>query len=549
VEGTVISTALANHLYLAAAAPAGLRFWRALRRPRETQLELLRGILRRNEATWFGRKHGFGRMKSPRDFRTGVPIRDYEEYAPLIERVTRGEEAVLTRDRVRFVEPSGGTTAGVKLIPYTRGLLAEFSAATSPWIFDLLSRRPRLRGGRAYWAVSPPARRPTRTAGGIPVGMEHDSDYFPPVARWLLDRSLGVPRVISQAPDVPTCRYLTLRSLLATPELALISVWNPSFLSLLAEALDESFGALLRDLEVGGLSVVLPDELRPALLRVLPARPRLARELRRRFGQSPPEDLGALWPRLAVVSCWADGHAARALLGLRRRFPAVEVQPKGLLATEGVVSIPLTAAGAPVAAVASHFLEFLGREGEDGTYLVDELEVGRTYEVVLTTGGGLYRYRLKDLVRVEGWYCRAPLLSFVGRADHASDLAGEKLTAEHAERVIAAASAQTGVRPTFAMLAPSWGSPPHYRLYAEVGAESVRRLAATVEGLLLESHHYALCRSLGQLGPLQGVPVTAAERTYERVCAARGQRAGALKPAALDPALDWERAFGPSVRS
>jgi hypothetical protein len=97
------------------------------------------------------------------------------------------------------------------------------------------------------------------------------------------------------------------------------------------------------------------------------------------------------------------------------------------------------------------------------------------------------------------------------------------------------------------MLAPSWGSPPHYRLYAEAGAESVRRLAAAVEGLLLESHHYALCRSLGQLGPLRGVPVTAAERTYEGVCAARGQRVGALKPAALDPALDWERAFGPPV--
>jgi hypothetical protein len=105
VESPVIST-LANHLYLAAAAPAGLRFGRALRRPRETQLELLRGLLRRNEATWFGRKHGFRLMKSLRDFRAGVPIRDYEDYEPLIDRVTRGEEAVLTCDRVRFVEPS-----------------------------------------------------------------------------------------------------------------------------------------------------------------------------------------------------------------------------------------------------------------------------------------------------------------------------------------------------------------------------------------------------------------------------------------------------------
>lgn len=536
---------LANQLYLAGAGPAHLRFARALRRPRETQLGILRSILRQNETTWFARQHGFRRMESLRDFREGVPIRDYQAYAPLTDRVMRGEEGILTRDRVRFVEPSGGTTGGVKQIPYTGALLREFSAAISPWLFDLLRHRPRLRRGRAYWAVSPPARHPTRTVGGIPVGMEHDSDYFPPVVRWLLDRVLGVPRAVSQAPDVPTCRYLTLRSLLAMPDLALISVWSPSFLTLLADALDQEFERLLHDLESGRLSVELSPALRSALARALPARPRLARRLRARFGRSPPEDLGAVWPGLALISCWADGHAARALSGMRRRFPRVEVQAKGLLATEGVVSIPLIAAGAPVAAVTSHFLEFLEPDGGEDTCLVDELETGRTYEVVLTTGGGFYRYRLNDLVRVEGWYHRAPLLSFAGRADRASDLAGEKLTAEHAERVIAAAVGRTGVRPTFAMLAPSWGAPPHYRLYAEVDAEAVHRLALAVEDLLLESHHYALCRSLGQLGAVDGVRVTAAERTYERVCAARGQRVGGVKPAALDPALDWESAFDP----
>ncbi len=544
----MIFTSLANQLYVAAAGPAHRRFARALRDPRETQLGILRRILRRNETTWFARQHGFRRMESLRDFRGGVPIRDYEAYAALIDRVARGEEAVLTRDRVRCVEPSGGTTGAVKQVPYTNASLREFSAATSAWLYDLLRHRPRLRRGRAYWAISPPSRHPTRTVGGVPVGMEHDSDYFPPVARWLLDRALGVPRVVSQAPDLPTCRYLTLRSLLAMPDLALISVWSPSFLTLLGDALDHEFERLLCDLESGGFSVELPSPLRSALVRALPARPRLARRLQARFGRSPPEDLGEIWPGLALISCWADGHAARALSGMRRRFPRVEVQGKGLLATEGVVSIPLIAAGAPVTALTSHFLEFLDPEGGEDIHLADELETGRIYEVVLTTGGGLYRYRLKDLVRVEGWYRRAPLLSFVGRADRASDLTGEKLTVEHAERVIAAAVGRTGVRPTFAMLAPSWGEPPHYRLYAEVEAGAVHGLAIAVEELLSQSHHYALCRSLGQLGPVQGVRVSGAERAYERMCTARGQRAGTVKPAALDPALDWERAFGPPLR-
>ena len=43
---------------------------------------------------------------------------------------------------------------------------------------------------------------------------------------------------------------------------------------------------------------------------------------------------------------------------LRELFPQVEIQPKGLLATEGCVSFPLTRRPAPVLAVRSHFFEF-----------------------------------------------------------------------------------------------------------------------------------------------------------------------------------------------
>jgi hypothetical protein len=415
-----------------------------------------------------------------------------------------------------------------------------------PWIFDLLRERPRLRRGRAYWAVTPPGRRPSRTAGGLPVGMEHDSDYFPPLVRAMLDRTLAVPRALARAPDVATCRYLTLRALLALPDLALISVWSPSFLTLLAAALDEHFPALLHELETGDSRLPLPHALRRELASALPARPARAAALRRRFGRRPPEDLGLIWERLALVSCWTDGHARRALDGMRRRFPCVEVQGKGLLATEGVVSVPLFEAEGAVAAVTSHFLEFLpiedGRAADEGrALLVDELEEGRSYEVLLTTSGGLYRYRLRDVVHVERFLERAPVLSFRGRADRGCDLAGEKLTPALVERVLREASALTGVRPAFAMLAPTWGEPPSYALYVDAGEDAAARLARAVEGRLRAGHHYALCRVLGQLGPVRGVSVPDAERRYERARTTCGQRAGAVKPPVLEPELGWDR--------
>ncbi|HEU4884664.1 MAG TPA: GH3 auxin-responsive promoter family protein [Longimicrobium sp.] len=534
---------IASTLYRAAAAPASARFARALRHPAAAQAAILHRILRENRDTDFGREHGFAEIRTAADFRARVPVRDFAELEGWIRRTCDGESSVLTAAPVRFVEPSGGTSGLSKEVPYTASLLAEFSAATMPWIADMLANRPALRGGQAYWAVSPPSRRRERTAGGVPVGMEHDSDYFPPLVRALLDRSLGVPRAVSRIPDLAACRRVTLRALLAMPELAMISVWSPSFLTLLAGALDEEWDALLGEMETGRLSADLAPGLRMELERALPARPALAATLRRRFVKRPPEDLGAVWPRLALISCWADGHARRALEGMRRRFPRVEVQGKGLLATEGVVSIPLFRAEAPVAAVTSHYLEFLPDGDTESASGVHELEPGATYEVVLTTGGGLYRYRLKDLVRVEGRLEQTPTLRFVGRADRASDLAGEKLTPELVEHVLASAAAETGIHPPFALLAPSWGEPPRYRLYAQAAPDDARALAAVVERTLLGAHHYGLCRALGQLNPIEGVAVTDGERVYERVCTARGQRAGSIKPPALDAGTEWAEVF------
>jgi hypothetical protein len=540
-----VVAAVANRGYAAFALAARTRFERAAADPARAQGEILRRILRENAGSAYGAAHGFGSIRSVSEFRARVPRCDYDALRPAIERMVAGNADLLTAHALRCFEPTGGSSGASKLIPYTDALLSEISAATMPWVFDLLHHRPRLRNGSAYWAVSPPARRERATPGGTRIGMEHDSDYFPRFVRALLDRAIGTPRALAKIPDVATCRYVTLRALLARTDLAFLSVWNPSFLTLLAATLDECFPALLHDLECGELSVPLEPGLRDELRRALPARPRVARELARRFGKTPPDDLGAIWDRLDLISCWADGHAARALGAMRQRFPQVRVQPKGLLSTEGVVSFPLAMAGGAVAAVCSHFLELVPQDATDDAIGVAKAETGRSYEVLLTTSGGLYRYATKDLVRVDGWYHRTPVLTFVGRTDAASDLAGEKLTPRFVEQVIASALSECRVRVPFAMLAPVWrgDDTPHYALFVECDALDAERLAAVVEARLCEAHPYALCRELGQLSPVRGAAVEDGDATYERGCLERGQRAGSIKPVALDARLGWEADF------
>lgn len=505
---------LANLGYLAAATPERWRLERALRRPEETQLDIFWRTIRASSETRFGREHGFADVRSLDNWRARVPLRDFDAYRPYVERIADGEPNVLTDEPVVFMEPTGGSSGAEKLVPYTRRLLAEFSGATLPWVFDLFSKRPQLRKGRAYWAVSPPMRRLARTRGGVPVGSD-DSDYFPAVARWLLGQTLALPAGLGGHLDVETWRHVTLKALLETPDLTLVSVWHPSFLTLLADALDDSFPRLLGDLE----------------------NQRLAGELRKRFGSRPPEDLGELWPRLGMISCWTESHAAAALEPMRRRFPRVEVQGKGLLATEGVVSLPILGLPAPVAAVTSHFLEFL--DGVGGARMVHELETGTRYEIVLTTGGGFQRYRLKDLVEVVGHLHATPLLRFVGRSDGASDLAGEKLTPLLVQAVIERATRELSLASRFTMLAPLPGEPPGYALFAELEKpRHCSELGARVEELLLETHHYRLCRQLGQLAPVRAIPITGGALRYERVCVAAGQRPGSIKPPGLEPSIE-----------
>jgi hypothetical protein len=330
----------------------------------------------------------------------------------------------------------------------------------------------------------------------------------------------------------------------------MVSVWSPTFLTLLADELDRRWPILLADLERGRIdeALDLPAELRAELERALGRQRARARALSGAFGSdAPPTDLGLIWPRLALVSCWTDAQAARALPAMQARVPHVRIQSKGLLATEGVTSIPWRDHAAPVLAVASHVIELLPAAADgthaprdepvDGTLAraAHELEPGMRAEVLLTTAGGLTRYRTFDVVECVG---RArgsdtPLVRFVGRADLASDLAGEKLVPEAVE----AALDEVGV-PLGSFLAPVVDAPAHYVLVldsAHVTSARATELAAAVDARLARQHHSALCRELGQLAPIQPLRIADAATAWERASLALGQRAGSRKDAALDP--------------
>src|SRR5262249_38089834 len=131
-----------------------------------------------------------------------------------------------------------------------------------------------------------------------------------------------------------------------------------------------------------------------------------------------PRKPNTIWPNLLVISCWGEIAAALALEDLRTRFPAVCIQPKGLLATEAFVTFPF--ADRYPLAIESHFFEFIDSQGT--AIPTEKVQEGEEYEIVVTTAGGLWRYRLGDRVRVTGWLEKTPSLTFLGRRGNVSDL-------------------------------------------------------------------------------------------------------------------------------
>ena len=543
---------------------SGERFERALAHPERAQLERLAAVL--SAAAGSTRARGIAGLdfvRTAREFQDAVPPCTADQLEPDIERIAAGESAVLTRAPVLWFERSGGTSGAFKRVPYTAQLLEEFQSALLPWVFDLARGRPRAWSGPGYWSVSPLAQEPEVTRGGLSIGGAGDGAYFPERLMTILSPAMAVPADIARLPDVESCRYVTLRLLLEREQLAFISAWNPSFLTLLMQELDGQAAALLEDLERGecrpprleatgrrGSIAPLARDARVAAIvgRIgFSAQPQRARALRavlEREGRLPAT---ALWPELALISAWADAQAQRALAAMSARFPGVEIQGKGLLASEGVVSIPWLEAAAPVLAVRSHFLEFIDVDSPEARpLLAHALEAGRAYEVMISTGSGLLRYRLGDRVRVEGHYAHTPCVRFEGRADAVSDLVGEKLSASRVSAVLARLIPRTGGGPVprFVMLAPEWGTPPEYRLYVEceaAGDVQLEKWSRGLEAELLAGFPYRYARELGQLGPVRVVRVDDGERRYEARCVMLGQRAGDVKPPDLDRRTDWSK--------
>ena len=237
--------------------------------------------------------------------------------------------------------------------------------------------------------------------------------------------------------------YAAGRILVAERRLGALCAISPVNLINLMRALEENAERLCADIEAGTLTLrgtaAVEGSWRGKPNPVLADR---LRQARRREGRFPPR---LLFPSLQVLVCWQGGNMGYHLHELDREFGLDQHFEFPVSASEGLFAVPCRGNRAGgVLAVTTHFLEFVPEDGPVPTpsraLRADQLEVGTTYRIVVTTSGGLYRYDIEDLVRVTGGSGRTPIIEFVSKANRQVSVANERLTESDVSVAMRAAS-------------------------------------------------------------------------------------------------------------
>ena len=481
----------------------------------QTQRDVLQRLLALNAASRFSHEHGLTATLTPQEFRTRLPICDFEYFRPYIERLKVGDTQALLgpENRLLMFTLSSGTTSDSKFIPVTTQFLSDYRRGWQIWGLHTYDARPGLNHKNIlqvtsdYSRYQTPAGIPCGNISGLAVAMQR------PVVRFLYT----IPFVVSKIDNPLAKYYMILRLALADDNVGLITTANPSTLMQLATLADVEKESLIRDIADGTLSerFAISQEVRQILHRRLSRRqPWRARQLEAIVAECGTLRLDKVWPRLEQLAIWMGGSCGAYLPTVRQQFgDRIPIRDHGLSASEGRMTIPFDDESSDgVLEISTHYFEFVpeAEHGSPNPTILEahELTPDHNYFILLTTSSGLYRYDICDVVRCTGFVGTTPVLRFLHKGAYISNLTGEKVSESQVVDAVRHALDANRHRVSFFTLTPVWGEPPHYQLLLEAGdvptSELAERLANTTDSKLQDLNcEYQEKRSTGRLGPLQ----------------------------------------------
>lgn len=382
---------------------ARMRMWRIeawMDHPIEAQREVLQDLVTSAQYTEFGRKHRFSRLFSAKSFKEEIPIHEYEDLKPYIERIMNGEQNILWNTPLYWFAKSSGTTSDKsKFIPVSDESLEDchYKAAK-----DVLTM---------YYNFFPES--DLLTGKGLVIGGSHtvhslnDETRFGDLSAVLLQNSPF------------------WGSWIRTPELsiALMGEWEEKIEKLAQSTIQEN---------VTSISGV------PTWTIVL---------FQRILEMTGKKNMLEVWPNLELYN-----HGGVSFVPYREQFRKLIGGDIFYLekynASEGFFAAQYHPDEEGMMLFVDHgiFMEFMPVEEYGSrnpqTIGLQEVETGKNYAPVISTNGGLWRYLLGDTIQ---FLTRYPFrIKVTGRLKHFINAFGEELIADNSDRAIAIACENTG---------------------------------------------------------------------------------------------------------
>ena len=368
--------------------------------PIAAQRNVLQHLITQAQYTEIGRKYSFSRLFTVRDFKRRVPISEYDDLKPYIERMMAGEQNILWNTPINWFAKSSGTTSDKsKFIPISEESLKDIHFKASK---DLLSN---------YYKNFPDS--DLLTGKSLVVGGSHQVNYLQE------DIQYGdLSAVLMQ--NTPFWGHW-----IRTPELsiALLDEWESKIEKIARSTINENVTSLAG---VPTWTILL---------------------IKRILEISGKKTLKEVWPNLELYM-----HGGVSFTPYRDQINRLIGAPINYLETYNASEGFFAAQNMPdddgMLLFTDHgiFYEFMPveeyRKPNARTISLKQVELNKNYALVISTNGGLWRYLLGDTIQFTS--LRPFKIKVTGRLKHYMNAFGEEIIVDNADRAIAVASLKTG---------------------------------------------------------------------------------------------------------
>jgi hypothetical protein len=382
---------------------ARLRMWRIeswMNHPVAAQREVLQDLVTTAQYTLFGQQYGFEKLFNVRAFKQQVPVHEYEDMKPHIDRMLAGEENVLWPTPVTWFAKSSGTTNDKsKFIPVSEESLKDGHYKAAKDILTL------------YYNNFPNSN--LLTGKGLVIGGSHTIHQFNEEIQFG-----DLSAVLMQ--NAPFWS-----NWIRTPDLsiALMDEWEHKIEKLAHNTIQEN---------VTSISGV------PTWTLVL---------FRRILEMTGKQNMSEVWPEIELLL-----HGGVSFVPYREQFEAIIGKPINYLemynASEGFFAAQDKPGEEGMLLFADHgiFYEFMPLEEYGKKYPttvgLHKVVPGKNYAIIISTNGGLWRYLVGDTVQFTS--TQPYRLRVSGRLKHFINAFGEELIIDNTDKAIAVACTQTG---------------------------------------------------------------------------------------------------------